>query len=422
MKIGLFFYGNPPIEGGVGFTLSCLLKLFNKTNHKIFFFNPYYKTEYTINIFNKRKYTNQHRLSKLKNKKFIRFCILAIWKILKDKKIKVSHRLKIILYLLVQPNTLFITMDNLIKIYYKIKKLDIDIFLAGTTTGDTLSLVFILSRIFNKKVASIAHGNEFLVHSRFSLRTYFFKNFDLLILGTYTLKELIKKIHHLDESKLAVINFGLIPEDYKIRESKEELRKEFKIAKDQFVLLSVGRHIERKKFDLVIKAIKKVKEKQPTIKIKYYLIGEGGETQRLKELTKKLDLEELVEFLGFTDIIIRNKFYKLSDLFVMPSIIQRESIEGFGIVYLEANFFKIPVIGTFSGGIVEAVINGETGFLIRENDISDLVEKILFFYHNENERKLMGIRGYERVIQNFNWNLIVNDYIKLFEDLLSEKR
>ncbi|MFX0036491.1 MAG: glycosyltransferase family 4 protein [Candidatus Hermodarchaeota archaeon] len=422
MKVALFYYDNPPEQGGVGHVLVCLMKLFNKTNHKIFFFNPYYKNEYTINIFEKRKYNIRNFLSKLKNKKYFKFVILILWKILKDKKTKLSDRLKIILYFFVRPNIILNTIDNLIKIYFKIKKLGIDIILAGTATGDLLSLVFILSRMLNKKVASLTYGNEFLVHSRFSLRTYFFKNLDRLILGTYTLKDLIKKIHHLDENKLAVIFYGLIPEDYKISKSKEDLRKEFKIAQDQFVLLSVGRHVPRKSFDLVIKALKKIREKEPTIKIKYYLIGEGEETQKLKNLTKNLGLEELVEFMGFTDTLTRNKFYKLSDLFVMPSIIQKESIEGFGIVYLEANYYKVPVIGTFSGGIVEAVINGETGFLIRENDVSDLVEKILYLYHNEDIRKLMGRKGYERVIQNFNWNLIINDYIKLFEDLLFEKR
>jgi len=422
MKIALFFYSNPPEQGGVGHVLDSLLKLFNKRNHRIFFFNPYYKTKYTINILKKQKYNIRSFLSKLKNKKFLELFILVIWNILKDKKTRLSDRLKIILYLFVQPNTLLNTIDNLIKIYHKIKKLGIDIFLAGTSTGDTLSLVFILSRMFNKKVASLAYGNEFLVHSRFSLRTYLFNNMDLLILGTNTLKELIKKIHHLDENKLAVIYYGIIPEDYKIRKSKEELRKEFNIPEDQFVLLSVGRHVLRKRFDIVIEAIKIIKQKVPSIKIKYYLIGKGEETPRLKKMTEEQDLEKEIEFLGFTDIKTRNKFFKLSDVFIMPSVVKKESIEGFGIVFIEANFFCIPVIGTFSGGIVEAVLNGETGLLVKENNINDLVEKILFFYFNEDKRRFMGKKGHERVIKNFNWNLIVNDYFKLFEDLISRKK
>ncbi|MFX1363416.1 MAG: glycosyltransferase family 4 protein [Promethearchaeota archaeon] len=418
MNIALLYYGNPPEQGGIGHVLDSLLKLFNERNHRIFFFNPYYKSKFTINIFEKKDYSMRSLLSNLKKKAFLYFIILTFWNILKDKRSRLSDRLKIILYLIIQPNNLYNSIENLIKIYHKIKKLNIDLILAGTGTGITLSLAFILSRLINKKVVSLAYGNEFLVHSPFSLRTYLFKNMDLLILGTYALKELIKKVHHLDENKLSVIYYGLIPEDYEIKESREELRKEFNIPEDQFVLLSVGRHVIRKKFDLVIQAIKVLKEKEPSIKLKYYLIGKGEETPRLKKIAEELDLKKQVEFVGFTDIKTRNKFFKLSDVFVMPSIVKKESIEGFGIVFIEANYFYTPVIGTFSGGIIEAIQNKETGLLVKPNNLNDLVEKILYLYYNEKKRKIMGKKGHERVIKEFNWNFIIDDYIKLFENLL----
>jgi glycosyltransferase involved in cell wall biosynthesis len=421
MNIALFYYGNPPEQGGVGHVLDSLLRLFNKRDHNMYFFNPYYKTDNTINIHHRRKYSILNYFSKIKNKKFVRYSLFAVWSILKDKRTKLSDRLKILIYLLVKPNILLNTIDNILEIHPKIEELKVDVILAGTGTGDTLSLVFLLSRMLNKKVASLAYGNEFLVHSRFSLRTFLFKNIDLLILGTNALKDLIKKIHHLDDDKLAVINYGLIPEDYDLGASKKELRKEFNISEDDYVLISVGRHVSRKRFDLVIDAIGIIKEQVPSIKIKYFLIGKGAETQRLIDLTKSMNLEKYVEFLGFTDIQTRNKFLKLSDIFVMPSIIEKESIEGFGIVFIEANYFHTPVIGTFSGGIIEAVDNGETGLLVNENDLNDLVDKILFFHFNRDKIISMGIKGHERVIKKFNWNLIIDDYINLFARLISGK-
>ena len=66
---------------------------------------------------------------------------------------------------------------------------------------------------------------------------------------------LIKKIHHLKDEQLEIINVGVDVKELDVKKSKEELRKEFKIPEDQFVMVSVGRHVPRKKFDLVIKAV-----------------------------------------------------------------------------------------------------------------------------------------------------------------------
>ena len=137
-------------------------------------------------------------------------------------------------------------------------------------------------------------------------------------------------------------------------------------------------------------------------------------------LAKKLNLEKELKFLGNCDLKTRNKFYKMSDLFLMPSITKKNEIEGFGIVFLEANYFKVPVIGTKTGGIIEAIIDGKTGFLINQNSLSDLIEKILFLLDNEKIRKDFGENGYKRVVEEFQWKNIVKDYIAFFEDLLSE--
>ena len=67
-----------------------------------------------------------------------------------------------------------------------------------------------------------------------------------------------------------------------------QLRKKYNIPQDQFILLSVGRHVSRKKFDDVIKAVKMIKQSNSEIDIKYYLLGEGEFTPNLKKLAKSL--------------------------------------------------------------------------------------------------------------------------------------
>ena len=91
-------------------------------------------------------------------------------------------------------------------------------------------------------------------------------------------------------------------------------------------------------------------------------------------MTKNLKLEDKVTFLGNVTDNIRNKYLKASDIFILPSIATPKSIEGFGIVYLEANYYNLPVIGTISGGITEAIEDHKSGLLIKPNDLDDLIE------------------------------------------------
>ncbi|KKK84045.1 hypothetical protein LCGC14_2787310 [marine sediment metagenome] len=262
----------------------------------------------------------------------------------------------------------------------------------------------------------MAYGLDFLVNSSLSFKTYYFRNIDKIILITHQTKKIIRKMYHLDYDKLEVICVGIDIDSLKVKETKSELKKEFNISNKDFIILSVGRHVPRKNFQLVLMALKEINK----LKIKYYLIGEGEETNNLKQLTKDLNLEKCVVFLGRCDIETRNKYYKMADLFIMPSITKNNDIEGFGIVFLEANYFKVPVIGTRTGGISEAIINRKTGFLIEQNDIDDLVDKIIFFYVNEPERKEMGENGFNRVIKDFKWENIIKNYTNLFLKIIGE--
>ena len=313
-------------------------------------------------------------------------------------------------------------LRNFINLSIFLNKMDFDIIMSGNSDWSLLVLVSILSKIFKKKLILMAHGNDFLIRHHlpinFSFKTFFFKKADKIIISNKTMKKFIKEIHHLNENKLEIIHRAVNPIESQVKESKEELRKKFEIPPDYFIILSIGRHVPRKNFDFVIKAINKIKEIRPELKIRYYLMGSGPTTDNLKKLSEKLKLKKEVIFLGNLDTQKRNKFYKLSDLFVMPSIVEKNTIEGFGIVFIEANFYKVPTIGTFSGGVVEAIENGKTGFLIKTNDLDALVEKIVYFIEYESERQKMGHYGYSRVMDEFTWNKIIDQYINIFEQII----
>ena len=416
MNIALITYHFFSLKGGVSHTLESLYKCFKHKDHNLYIFNPYQRGK-NIFRFPLRNTKKLNIFKILKNRWIYYFFLLSVWKLFKDKKIDLSNRLKMILYLFLIPFHTLRNFYNLIFIYPYLKKLNIDI-IFGMGTGPSLTLTYHLSKLLNKKVVSLSHGNDFLIQAPISFKSLYIRYLDKIILSNNKMLKLIKRIHNLDENQLVAINRGIILKDYNIKESKSELRNEFNIPKDQFVLLSVGRQVERKKFFLVIKAVDKIIKNNPSIDIKYYLIGTGPFSSKLKELTKKLKLVKYIEFLGSCETDIRNKFYKLSDVFLMPSISKANSIEGFGISFLEANYYKIPVIGAISGGIIEAIIDGKTGLLVKPNDLNDLVEKIIFLYENKELRNKMGEIGNNRIIKEFDWNKIVDDYINTFKRVL----
>ena len=406
-----------PNLGGVANVLWNLYKSFQNTEHRLFIFNPYYRRENIYKVLINRDYRLKDLANFLRKKKFCNYLIYSFWNVIRDKKTPFSHRLKILLYFITKPNILIKVIENICHIYPYLQKLDYDIIVGGNS-GWIFSLVFLISRIFNKKLISMAYGNDFLVRNPLSLKTYFFRNADKIIVINNQMRDIIKKMHHLHERQLKTIYIGIDLKDLDVKKSRGELREEFNVPKNQFILLSVGRHVPRKNFDLVIKVVSKIKKIRQSLNLKYFLIGEGQETFNLKNLARKLDIEDHIEFLGSCDSETRNKFYKLSDIFVMPSKTKINDIEGFGIVFIEANYYKVPVIGTKTGGIIEAIKDCETGLLVKPNNLNDLTEKVLFLHDNPAIRKKLGEAGHKRAINEFSWEKIVGDYIRVFKNTL----
>lgn len=425
MKIALIAYEFYPHLGGVAQNFNSLCRTFHQKSHTLYVFNQYYKSYNIFDVLDpleNKVYRLKDLVAFLVNRKLFYIFLKSIWIILRDKKTPFSFKSKMILYFILKPDILIRTMKNLSKLYPYFKKLNIDLIFGSSCGANVTPLIFLLSRFFNKKVLAYAHGNEFLVRSRWSLKTFYTKMMDKIILSNKKTKELIKNVLTFEDNQLKIIPYGLVLKEYEVQETKEELRKELSIPNDKVILISVGRHVPRKKFDLVIKALSQIKKQHPEIKLKYFLIGHGSYTPYLKKLVKDLELYNEVEFLGSFGGFKRNKYLKLSDIFLMPSISLNESIEGFGIVFLEANYFKLPVIGSSSGGISSAIEDGKTGYLVKPNNLNDLVDKLLKLCKNKQIRIKMGDYGRNRVVKDFSWENIYQKYIDLFKLELVDKR
>ena len=182
-------------------------------------------------------------------------------------------------------------------------------------------------------------------------------------------------------------------------------------------LLTLARLEKRKGHEKILNVIYNLKKNYP--KIRYIIAGEGKELKNLKILSQKLDIKENVIFLGSVNDKQKKYIFSITDIMVMPTIDTSEkfSIEGFGISYIEAALFAIPSISSNVGGTAEAVLNNETGIILK--NINDLEKQIINLLENEGERKKLGENAKKRAIKDLLWNNQVKKYISLFSEFKS---
>jgi phosphatidyl-myo-inositol dimannoside synthase len=190
---------------------------------------------------------------------------------------------------------------------------------------------------------------------------------------------------------------GVDPERYR-PQPQPELRR--KLAGDGLLLLSVARLVSRKGIDNVLQALPAVLAHVPALT--YAVIGDGPDMPRLTALAKQLGVSERVRFLTRVPGDLA-EYYNACDLFVMPAREEPGDVEGFGLVFLEANACGKPVIGARAGGVTDAVADGESGLLVPQNDVAALSAAIVSLLTDPLRAQELGRRGRERVLAQFTW-------------------
>ncbi len=159
------------------------------------------------------------------------------------------------------------------------------------------------------------------------------------------------------------------------------------------MILTISRLVKRKGIDRVISCLSKVESGFDNLV--YVVVGHGPEAERLKEKSKTL--KSRVIFTGNINDEEKYAWYEICELFILAPIDDKVDVEGFGIVYLEAQAAGKPIIGSRVGGVPEAV--GESGILVA-ND-SEMEKNILLLLTDETMRIKLGQAGRGR-IKDFN--------------------
>ena len=114
--------------------------------------------------------------------------------------------------------------------------------------------------------------------------------------------------------------------------------------------------------------------------IKYVCVGDGDERNNLRKFKKTIRIEKQVTFLPGIDENLKVALLNECDLFLMPSVIYKKSVEGFGISFIEAGSYGKASIGGKDGGQADAIEEGKTGYLCDGNDLNSIYETILKFF------------------------------------------
>ncbi len=247
----------------------------------------------------------------------------------------------------------------------------------ATATKEALfrsgKLFQIYFRLYEKKL--ISYAAKFIAVSKFIESK--------LILKGYPASKIVQHYIGIDVDKIKPIN-------------KLPTRKK----KDNRYILCVGRHIEKKGIDTLLKAFARLCHKYGSVRL--VLAGDGPMTEKLLRLSAKLGNKRQVIFLGVQSHAQVIKLMQHAEVFALPSQTARSGdSEGLPIVINEASACGVPIVATNHAGIPEAVIDGETGFLVSEKDDSALTDRLDLLLSNTGLAHNMGMRGREYVSDIF---------------------
>lgn len=179
------------------------------------------------------------------------------------------------------------------------------------------------------------------------------------------------------------------------------------------LLLFVGRLIPQKGCSHLLEAISIIAKTHPDVRL--LIAGDGPERAALEARALALKVEQQVVFLGWIPQDELADLYHAADIFVAaPTSVVGGAVEAFGLVFAEAALAGLPTVATRSGGIADIVVEGETGFLVRENAPEELANAVTLLIKDPDRAGRMGTAARERAEAHFTRTQAAKAFSELF--------
>ena len=294
---------------------------------------------------------------------------------------------------------------------WKILRKDPDTIFIATTWGMAKPFKFLKKYFPKSKMIVVAHGLEITrLNSKRELRAIrsVVDSCDLILsVSRFTRDEIINRLSDINTTHVKFLPNGVDVERFYPCEVDDLFYKKYSLHQDSDLILTLARIIKRKAHDDVIKALPDIINDFP--KAHYVIAGphrkKDSYLESLKILVKELSLENNVTFIDFIPDEDLKKIYSASKVYIMPSktLHNEGDSEGFGITFLEANACGCPAIGSYDGGIPDAVENEVNGLLVQSGSSNEIAKAIKKMFSDDDYRLSLAKKGIARVEESFTW-------------------
>ena len=261
----------------------------------------------------------------------------------------------------------------------------------------------------SKKKICLIHGKEINHKKGTPLNKRFLgvlNNTEIIVANSKFTKNLAISLG-VQQNKIFIINPGV---DQVQKLDKQILDKVENLLKHKSPrLITVSRFDKRKNHEKIMMALRNLKQIYPNIV--YICIGYGDEEENIRKLVAELNLQAQVMFFKDISNNLKNSLVAKSNIFVMPSIIHKKSVEGFGIAYIEAAQYGVPSLGGKDGGASDAIDHLKTGLICDGNELDEVYSSINSMLEN-NKYIEYGKAAKENSIK-FQWSRIIEKYKKI---------
>jgi phosphatidyl-myo-inositol dimannoside synthase len=297
-----------------------------------------------------------------------------------------------------------------------------------------------LRRAGATRIVALTHGHEAgwaaLPGARFLLRKIGDYADVVTYLGEYFRIRIARGLSPAAAAKMIRLAPGVDNAVFRPGAGGPRIRSKLGIAADVPVVACVSRIVPRKGQDTLIRAWPRVlaglrsgagqpasqgtgaglpsRQPDPILLI----VGAGKYSEKLKRLAQRLGVTDSVIFTGSVPWEDLPAYYDAANVFAMPCRTRHAGldVEGLGIVYLEASATGLPVIGGDSGGAPDAILPGETGYVVKGGDEAELADRLIALLGDPDAAAAMGDKGLAWIDQEWRWDLVSRRLSEILAD------